>query len=99
MKQETKVIFIYEGNTRDVLAVFPELEEPNYRYQCYSFIGEHSTCSHQYLMNNEEAKVSDILPLYDHLISLGYNLRTKSKYDPQWLKSVNQINEMFNSFF
>lgn len=76
---ETKMIFIYEGNTREVLAVFADTKDQNNIYQCYAFIGEHSTCSEQYLLNNKEANVSDILPLYDHLTSLGYNISTISK--------------------
>jgi hypothetical protein len=77
MKQ-TRVIFIYEGSTRDVLAVFPDSKKGNW-FDCFAFIGGHSVCSVDYLTMSEVAKVGDILPVYNFLTSQGYNLKRLTK--------------------
>lgn len=80
-----RVIFLYEKDGKDVFAFFPDMKEYNNFFNSYAHIGQHSSCSLEYAKECEEAKVSDILPLYDELTSIGYEIQTTSKNALFWV--------------
>lgn len=73
---KTKVKFYVEpGAGRDVLAVFvPEGGVHRDMYECYSHMGQHSTCSEDYLKSLRPANPSERLRLERELKSIGYRL-------------------------
>lgn len=80
-----RVIFLYEKNCTDVFAFFPDILHNDQYFTCYANIGQHSACSLEYAKECQEARVSDILPLYDELTSIGYEIKTTSKNALFWL--------------
>lgn len=75
-----RVIFLYEHNSAiksftDVYAVFLNTFDPaTETYECYSHIGQHSTCSKAYCLECELAEPDDFMGLYSELENNGYAL-------------------------
>ena len=72
----TKVRFYLEpGAGEDVLAVF-DPDDPGQRgiFECYSHVGQHSTCSAGYLSELKEASPEQYARLKKELESIGYFL-------------------------
>jgi hypothetical protein len=80
-----RVIFLYEKDSTDVFAFFPDMIEYDNFYNSYAHIGQHSCCALDYAKECQEAKVSDILPLYQELTQIGYDIKTTSKNAFFWL--------------
>jgi hypothetical protein len=69
-----KVIFLKDKEINSVFAFFTEPEDGD--YICYDPIGGHSGCCLEYIMECEEAKECEYLPIYNQLIEYyGYDLK------------------------
>lgn len=86
---KTKVIFKkikWESNDTEIVAVFTEqlYNEELYKdllLNCYSHIGQHSSIHRHFLTDGEldghkikTASKKEYLPLYNELLSIGYDL-------------------------
>ena len=81
-----RVIFLYEKDSTDVFAFFPDEMYCDETFLCYkSEPGYHYGCALDYAKECEEAKVGDILPLHYELTQMTYNLKTTSKNALFWL--------------
>lgn len=70
-----KVNVIFYKEEDSVLAVFPQIYEVGTKeLSCYSRIGQHSTCTKEYLNGLKRAHYSEYYSLLRELISIGYNL-------------------------
>jgi len=74
MKEDTvKVKFLYEKDSKDVFAYFPEeISDPEGNGTSYANIGQHSECSEEYAAECEDAKYRDYKDLLSELVDIGY---------------------------
>lgn len=69
----TKVVFrkFKEG---DIIALFPEIEEGFGRTMSYQHLGQHGSAYYWRVINiTTSATPEEYKPLYDELVSIGYN--------------------------
>jgi len=93
------VAFFKEGDN-DVLAVFPN----SYGYAdnfadtmtCYEHVGQHSTCTYDYVDELEKATEKDYAPLYNELKSIGYNVNVVDMPEKEALEAKHQ--ELMDSY-
>lgn len=71
---KTRTAFLYNAETEDLFAYFPDEIESNNRRLCYSQIGQHSMCSLAYVANCTNAEPEQYKDLAKELEGLGYNL-------------------------
>ena len=66
----------------DVIAIFPELRGARVDYcMSYQHIGQHGDCQPDYIINvSQLASKKEYKPLYDELLSIGYNLQVMKRY-------------------
>ncbi len=81
-KFKTKVLFVKELG--GVLAVFPKQKYGFNGYRndnviCYSHIGQHSACAHEYYKSKLLANENEYADLKEELKSVGYNLEILNK--------------------
>lgn len=78
---KTKVEFLYEmDGSGEVFAYFPNTKfNDNDLRDCYSHIGQHSSCSIDYAENCKEAKYEDYSDLKSELENIGYKLEVLNK--------------------
>jgi len=72
----TKVKFLYEKDSENVFAFFPELvfqNIPVVYYTSYAHVGQHSACSIDYANECKEAGFNAYCDLLNELIGQGYN--------------------------
>ena len=69
-----KVLFLYERDSTEVFALFPETwgDVNGNTMCCYSHIGQHSNCSPSYSNKCKEAPINEFLDLLRELIGQGY---------------------------
>lgn len=78
---KTKVVFRKYKDNGDILALFPEIDEGNYRISCYERIGQHGVADYSHCIKiTNPAKSEEYQSLKRELESLGYNLDVKQKY-------------------
>lgn len=82
-----KVVFL-KDEEGDTFAYFPFEEWCNGTMTCYTHIGQHSACHPMYANKCKEATKSELLPLLNELIRIGYKdleimtkKQVKSYYD------------------
>lgn len=80
-----RVIFLYEKDSTDVFAFFPDELYCDGYFLCYASHEGHGGCALDYAKECQEAKVSDILPLHYELTQMTYDLKTTSKDALFWL--------------
>ena len=76
MNRTQDVIFRMEDNKP--IAVFPNEVSRNGKVSCYTFSDGHSTAHKDYIRKCPPAKIEQYLPMYNHLTSIGYNLKVKT---------------------
>jgi hypothetical protein len=70
----TQVKFLYERDSNDVFACFPNIPHDNSgMLTCYAHIGQHSACHKDYAKECKEAPINEYWDLLEELISQGYN--------------------------
>lgn len=73
----TQVEFLYEKDSNDVFAFFPNWVHNSDTSRdimyCYSHIGQHSTCHIDYANECKEAPINEYFDLLNELIRQGYN--------------------------
>ena len=67
----TEVIFRIEDGKP--IAFFPREEAGKGMISCYTFADCHSSAQLEYVRQCFPANVNQYLPLYNHLVSIGYN--------------------------
>jgi hypothetical protein len=76
-KEKTKVLFLVEtdsdGNS-STLAVFPDKKNGRGSVECYTHAEQHSNAGYDYYEGLKRQKHPDYMPLYQELVSLGYDL-------------------------
>lgn len=81
----TKVLFLIEqseNGTGSVLAFFPENLFTDRRkdvFECYSHVGQHSSCRIEYANECKQATGEQFTPLLNELLSIGYKLEVLNK--------------------
>jgi len=70
----TKVLFLYERDSKDVFAFFPNEMFDAVHSTSYSHIGQHSACHIDYVNECKRAKAKDYLALKLELETIGYKL-------------------------
>lgn len=69
----TKVLFRYDNQCQDIIAVFPD-SWTNPRWTIYAHIGQHSECNPYYIkMLTRPAKPNEYADLLAELVGIGYN--------------------------
>jgi len=76
MSNNQDVIFRMEDNKP--IAVFPNDVSKNGNVLCYTFSDGHSTAHKDYIRKCSPAKIEQYINLYNHLTSIGYNLKVKT---------------------
>lgn len=77
----TKVVFRKYKDNGAILALFPEVDEGNYKCSCYERIGQHGSADYQHCISiTKPAKPDEFESLKKELESRGYNLDIKKKY-------------------
>lgn len=88
------VVFLKEDNN-DVLAVFPNSYgfADNYAdtMTCYEHVGQHSTCTYDYVDELTKASEKDYAPLYNELKSVGYNVNVVDMPSKEALEAKHQV--------
>ena len=73
----TQIKFYYNQENKDLFAVFPKDYFRgifgNILYSCYSYVGEHSTCDKEYIMESRPAQREEYTPLLNDMIRHGYS--------------------------
>ena len=72
----TEVIFRIEDGKP--IAFFPKEEMGKGMISCYTFAEGHSSAQLEYVRQCSAANINQFLPLYNHLISMGYNLKVRT---------------------
>lgn len=76
-KEKTKVLFLLEtdseGNS-STLAVFPDKKNGRGSVECYTHAEQHSNAGYEYYEGLKQQKHPGYMPLYQELVSLGYDL-------------------------
>ena len=72
----TEVIFRIEDGKP--IAFFPKVEAGRGKISCYTIESGHSSAQLEYVRQCLPAKTEQILPLYNHLVSIGYKLEVKT---------------------
>ena len=82
-----KVVFL-KDEEGDIFAYFPFEEWCNGTMTCYAHMGQHSACHPMYANKCKEATKSELLPLLNEMLRIGYNdleiltkKQVKSYYD------------------
>jgi hypothetical protein len=68
-----KVVFLKDSQDNEVFAYFPFEEWCNGTMSCYAHIGQHSACHPNYANSCKEAKKSELIPLLNELVKIGYD--------------------------
>lgn len=76
MSNTQDVIFRMEDNKP--IAVFPNDVSKNGNVLCYTFSDGHSSAQKDYIQKCSPAKIEQYINLYNHLTSIGYNLKVKT---------------------
>lgn len=84
----TDILFRYHEKNKDLFAIFPAHPGTNqYDYTCYSHIGQHSTCHHDYYRESRPAQPHEYAALKRELESMYGPLkvvkRITKKHDAQ----------------
>lgn len=78
---KTKVVFRKYKDNGDILALFPEVDEGNYKCSCYERIGQHGAADYSHCIRiTTPAKEEEYKALKNELESMGYNLDIKKKH-------------------
>ncbi len=73
--EKTNVQFFYHEENKDLFAYFPdEIADAGYNKIAYSHIGQHSSCSDEYVKESRKANKTEYQDLKTELESIGYNL-------------------------
>lgn len=72
----TEVIFRIEDGKP--IAFFPKVGVGRGKISCYTIESGHSSAQLEYVRQCLPAKTEQILPLYNHLVSIGYKLKVKT---------------------
>jgi len=89
----TQIIFRVDKDN-EIFALFPhEVSNNNGDVTCYQHIGQHSSADYTHCIKQSKiATPTQSLPLYQELISLGYNLEVIRKQNRSlYIKSYNKI--------
>lgn len=80
--EKTTVIFrTYPGNTSDVLALFPAIDEGQGMCGCYQHVGQHGMADYKHCLTvTRPAFPSEYKALARELSNIGYNLDIKQRY-------------------
>lgn len=90
METKTDVIFRTDKNTGEIVAYFPYEIHTGFTASCYAHNGQHSACSHEYILQDTEP-CENFEVLASELIQIGYDLniikrRNHSKFIQQVFK-------------
>ncbi len=83
--KKTKVIFRKYKEEKEIIAIFPDLNYPEYCYappNCLSYmqIGQHSECDYlRVIEKTVSASKKEYADLYQELTDIGYNLEVIKK--------------------
>lgn len=72
-RETKKDISKYYTNNFNCFAVFPEIEGSHGNMLCYAHIGQHSSCSREYIRGKRLATKEEYQRLLNELVSLGYD--------------------------
>lgn len=85
----------FKGDNGQVTAVFPYVTETRTDVACYVHVGQHSTCSFDYVGMSKPVTPKEYLPLKKELESIGYEVNVIKKRDhSKYLKAYwgNKVN-------
>lgn len=79
---ETLVIFRKYKDTKQILALFPEIEENRGLCSCYQHIGQHGSADYMHCVHNLTtwAKPEEYADLKSELEQIGYKLKVRRKW-------------------
>lgn len=94
-KDKTKVIFRFWKESKDVIAIFPEIPGTMESHTCQSYehIGQHGACSPAIIIDDSRlAKPEEYKDLKKELRNIGYNLEVVKRYTRKL--SMNRVKEL-----
>ena len=85
---QTDVMFRTDKRTGEIVAYFPYDIHTGFTASCYVHVGQHSACSHDYIIQDTEPCINSEV-LAAELIDIGYELNViKRRNHSKFIKAV-----------